>query len=284
MLPAHTELRLPDLSHSYTLIGPETRECLPSGQWSDSSAQCVPRSCGPPPAVDHAEPYESHQLFGDTANYYCTDGYTAGNNSKMVCNAHGAWTPPGGAEPPRCIANFCLRPPELPHAILDSVNKPKYASNTEVSYKCEEGFMLNTTATLRCLMGGAWEPSPHDVGCTPVRCSKPESIDRGYPSGADYSFGAVVAYSCDKGFLIRGEKRRTCKANGEWGGALPSCVPVSCSPPPLLRNGYIKVGHVLLLDHKENIFLCDSNIPVILVNSPTGQSSIHLQQQDDVRL
>nr|XP_033465702.1 sushi, von Willebrand factor type A, EGF and pentraxin domain-containing protein 1 isoform X2 [Epinephelus lanceolatus] len=224
----------------YTLIGPETRECLPSGQWSDSSAQCVPRSCGPPPAIDHAEPYESHQLFGDTANYYCTDGYTAGNNSKMVCNAQGVWAPPDGMEAPRCIANFCLRPPELPHAILDSVNKPKYASNTEVSYKCEEGFMLNTTATLRCQMGGEWEPSPYDIGCVPVRCSKPESIDRGYVSGTNYSFGAVVAYSCDKGFLIRGEKRRTCKADGEWGGALPICVPVSCPPPPSLKNGYIQ--------------------------------------------
>ncbi|XP_074555287.1 sushi, von Willebrand factor type A, EGF and pentraxin domain-containing protein 1 [Halichoeres trimaculatus] len=225
----------------YTLIGPETRECLSNGEWSDSSAQCVPRSCGPPPAIDHAEPYESHQLFGDTANYYCTDGYTAGNNSKMVCNAQGVWAPPAGMEAPRCIANFCLRPPELSRAILDSVNKPKYASNTEVSYKCEEGFMLNTTATLRCLMGGEWEPSPYDIGCVPVRCSKPESIDRGYVSGTNYSFGAVVAYSCDKGFLIRGEKRRTCKANGEWGGSLPSCAPVSCSPPPALKNGYIQV-------------------------------------------
>lgn len=231
------------LLHSYTLIGPETRECLPNGQWSDSSAQCVPRSCGPPPAIDHAEPYESHQLFGDTANYYCTDGYTAGNNSKMVCNAQGLWAPPDGTEPPHCIANFCLRPPELPNAILDSVNKPKYASNTEVSYKCEEGFMLNTTATLRCLMGGEWEPSPYDIGCVPVRCSRPESIDRGYVSGSNYSFGAVVAYSCDKGFLIRGEKRRTCKANGEWGGILPTCVPVTCLPPPSLKNGYIQVSH-----------------------------------------
>nr|XP_043878628.1 sushi, von Willebrand factor type A, EGF and pentraxin domain-containing protein 1 isoform X4 [Solea senegalensis] len=224
----------------YTLIGPETRECLPSGEWSESSAQCVPRSCGPPPAIDHAEPYESHQLFGDTANYYCTDGFTASNNSKMVCNAHGVWAPPDGMEAPRCIANFCLRPPELHHAILDSINKPKYASNSEVSYKCEEGFMLNTTATLRCLMGGEWEPSPYDIGCVPVRCSKPDSIDRGYISGTNYSFGAVVAYSCFAGFLIRGEKRRTCKANGEWGGALPICVPVSCSTPPPLKNGQIK--------------------------------------------
>ncbi|MEQ2205540.1 hypothetical protein XENOCAPTIV_002618 [Xenoophorus captivus] len=142
----------------------------------------------------------------------------------MVCSAQGVWVPPDGMEAPRCIANFCLRPPEVPHAILDSVNKPKYASNTEVSYKCEEGFMLNTTAMLRCLLGGKWEPSPFEIGCVPVRCSKPESIDRGYMRGTNYSFGAVVAYSCETGYLIRGEKRRICKANGEWGGLLPACV------------------------------------------------------------
>uniref|UniRef100_A0A3B4B422 Sushi, von Willebrand factor type A, EGF and pentraxin domain containing 1 n=1 Tax=Periophthalmus magnuspinnatus TaxID=409849 RepID=A0A3B4B422_9GOBI len=180
-------------------------------------------------------------LFGDTANYYCMDGYTASNNSKMICNAQGMWAPPDGMEAPRCIANFCLRPPDLPHAIFDSTNKPKYASNTEVSYKCKEGFMLNNSATLRCLIGGEWDPSPYDVSCVPVRCSKPESIDRGYVIGTNYSFGAVVAYSCEKGFMIRGEKRRTCKADGEWGGVLPTCVPVSCSTPPLLKNGYIQV-------------------------------------------
>lgn len=159
----------------------------------------------------------------------------------MVCNAQGVWAPPEGQEDPHCIANFCQRPTDLPHAILDSANKPKYASNTEVSYKCEEGFVLNTTATLKCMIGGKWMPSPYDVGCVPVRCSKPSGIERGYVSGTNYSFGAMVAYSCDKGFLIRGEKRRTCKANGEWGGVLPVCQPVSCPFPPPLKNGFIQV-------------------------------------------
>ncbi|XP_062305372.1 sushi, von Willebrand factor type A, EGF and pentraxin domain-containing protein 1 isoform X1 [Osmerus eperlanus] len=224
----------------YTLIGPETTECLPSGQWSLSSSQCVPRSCGDPPTIDHALAMASHKLYNDKAIYYCNDGYTASNNSGLVCNAEGVWAPPGGQETPRCIANFCQRPPDLPHAILDAANKPKYASNTEVSYKCEEGFVLNSTATLRCMMGGEWAPSAFDVGCVPVRCSKPATIEKGDVSGSNYSFGAMVAYSCDKGYLIRGEKRRTCEANGEWGGVLPTCQPVSCFSPPILRNGFIQ--------------------------------------------
>uniref|UniRef100_A0A673WK27 Sushi, von Willebrand factor type A, EGF and pentraxin domain-containing protein 1 n=1 Tax=Salmo trutta TaxID=8032 RepID=A0A673WK27_SALTR len=239
----------------YTLIGPETRECLSTGQWSPTSAQCVPRSCGPPPSIDHALAVAGHQLFGDTANYFCTDGYTAGNNSKVVCNAQGLWAPPKGQEAPRCIATFCQRPPDLPHSILDSVNKPKYASNTELNYKCEEGFILNTTAKLKCMMGGEWTPSPYEVGCVPVRCSKPEGIERGYVSGTNYSFGAMVAYSCDKGFLIQGEKRRTCEANGKWGGVLPVCQPVSCPSPPSLENGFIQVCHFIF--NSKVTYACD---------------------------
>lgn len=225
----------------YTLLGTETQECLPSGEWSREFSQCVPRSCGPPPPVDHAHPDPGHKLFGDTAIYFCDDGYTAGNSTKLFCNAEGIWAPPEGHSMPYCIATFCQRPPDLPHAILDSIYKPKYASNTEVSYKCEEGFMLNTTATLKCLMGGEWSPSPMDIGCVPIRCSKPDNIERGYVSGTNYNFGAVIAYSCDKGYYIRGEKRRTCMANGEWGGVLPTCQPISCSSPPHLINGYIQV-------------------------------------------
>uniref|UniRef100_A0A8C2AZW3 Sushi, von Willebrand factor type A, EGF and pentraxin domain-containing protein 1 n=1 Tax=Cyprinus carpio TaxID=7962 RepID=A0A8C2AZW3_CYPCA len=231
--------------YSYTLLGVETQECLPSGNWTRNSAQCVPRSCGPPPQVDHALPDAGHQLFGDTAIYFCDDGYIAGNNTKLFCNAQGVWAPPDGFGIPHCIANFCQRPPDLPHAILDSINKPKYASNTEVSYKCEEGFVLNTTGTLRCMIGGEWTPSPLDIGCMPVRCSKPDSIEKGYVSGNNYSFGAVIAYSCDKGYFIRGEKRRICKANGEWGGVLPTCQPISCPSPPRLANGFIQVNTIL---------------------------------------
>lgn len=236
-----TKKRLFLITYRYTLLGTETQECLPSGEWSREFSQCVPRSCGPPPSVDHAHPDTGHKLFGDTAIYFCDDGYTAENNTKLFCNAEGIWAPPEGHSMPKCIATFCQRPPDLPHAILDSMYKNKYASNTEVSYKCEEGFMLNTTATLKCLMGGEWSPSPMDIGCMPVRCTRPKNIERGYVSGTNYSFGAVIAYSCDKGYYIRGEKRRTCMANGEWGGVLPTCQPITCSSPPYLINGFIQV-------------------------------------------
>ncbi|MBN3306145.1 SVEP1 protein, partial [Amia calva] len=241
----------------YTLIGLESKECLPSGEWSQSSSQCVPRSCGPPPPLDNAVAHIGHQLYLDKAIYYCTDGYSLADNSQVICNAQGQWTPPENKQMPHCIADFCQRPPDLPNAILDSTNKPKYPSNSVVSYKCKEGFVFNTTANVTCVRGGQWTPSPLDIQCIPVRCSKPSSVERGYISGTNYNFGAVVAYSCDKGFYIKGEKKRTCEGNGEWSGNLPSCQPVSCGKPPSLKNGFIKNGNRFVFESQVT-YACDA--------------------------
>uniref|UniRef100_H3AD23 Sushi, von Willebrand factor type A, EGF and pentraxin domain containing 1 n=1 Tax=Latimeria chalumnae TaxID=7897 RepID=H3AD23_LATCH len=223
----------------FTLIGLESTECLANGKWSPSSAQCVPRSCGDPPHVDNAFPESGHRLFGDTAIYFCYDGYSIADNSQLHCNSQGKWAPPDGKEMPHCIAEFCKRPLEVPYTILESINKVKFASGSVVSYKCMEGFVLNTSATIKCMRGGEWKPSPFSIQCIPVRCGEPPGIEQGYMIGTNYSFGAVVAYSCNKGFYIKGEKKRTCEATGEWSGRLPACYPVSCGEPPQIENGAI---------------------------------------------
>ncbi|XP_058886297.1 sushi, von Willebrand factor type A, EGF and pentraxin domain-containing protein 1 isoform X1 [Acipenser ruthenus] len=246
----------------YTLIGPESNECLPSGNWSHDSSQCVPRSCDNPPHVDNAFPETGHRLYKDVAIYFCVDGYSLADSSQLVCNAQGQWSPPEGKEMPRCIADFCEKPSDLSHAILESTDKAKYATDSVVSYKCKEGFVLNTTATLRCLRGGQWTPSPFAIQCIPVRCAKPSSIDKGYVSGTNYSFGAVVAYSCIRGFYIKGDKKRTCEANGEWGGNLPTCQPIPCGEPPQIKNGHI-VSKGTLVYGSQVTYSCDPGYTLV---------------------
>ncbi|XP_028660616.2 LOW QUALITY PROTEIN: sushi, von Willebrand factor type A, EGF and pentraxin domain-containing protein 1 [Erpetoichthys calabaricus] len=227
-------------NEGHTLLGQESKECLPSGEWSQSSIQCVPVPCDNPPHIDNALPEPGNRLYGDTAYYYCSDGYSLADNSQLICNAQGQWSPPEGKEIPRCIADFCVRPADLPHAILESVNKAKYSSESVVNYKCKEGFVMNGSSTLKCLRGGQWMPSPLDIQCFPVRCTEPPNIEQGYINGNNYSFGSVIAYGCNKGYYIKGEKKRTCEATGEWSGSLPTCLPVSCGDPPKLENGYIE--------------------------------------------
>ncbi|EMP30778.1 Sushi, von Willebrand factor type A, EGF and pentraxin domain-containing protein 1 [Chelonia mydas] len=224
----------------YTLSGPDTVECLASGEWNMSRQQCLAVSCDEPPHVEHASPESAHRLFGDIAYYYCSDGYSLEDNSKLFCNAQGKWVPPAGMKMPHCVADFCERPPTVSYTILESVNKVKFPAGSAVSFKCMEGFVLNTSAKIECNRGGQWTPSPLTIQCIPVRCGEPPSIRNGYKSGANYRFGAVVAYSCNKGFYIKGEKKRTCEATGDWSGTLPTCHPVSCGEPPKLENGVIE--------------------------------------------
>uniref|UniRef100_UPI00398EE43F sushi, von Willebrand factor type A, EGF and pentraxin domain-containing protein 1 n=1 Tax=Pristiophorus japonicus TaxID=55135 RepID=UPI00398EE43F len=225
----------------YALIGSESKECLPSGEWSRSAPQCVPLSCGPAPNIDHALPETGHQLYGDVAIYYCTDGYSISGNSQLVCNSKGNWAPAEGQATPHCVADFCRKPPFAPYAILETIGKEKFPAGAQVTYKCAEGFVLNTSTAIECVRGGQWRPSPFSIQCIPVRCGEPPNIKRGHVSGTNYSFGAIVAYSCNTGFYVKGDKKRTCEADGEWSGQLPSCQPVSCGDPPRIANGNVEI-------------------------------------------
>uniref|UniRef100_A0A2K6EQD9 Sushi, von Willebrand factor type A, EGF and pentraxin domain-containing protein 1 n=1 Tax=Propithecus coquereli TaxID=379532 RepID=A0A2K6EQD9_PROCO len=224
----------------YTLAGPDTIECLANGKWSGSNQQCLAVSCDEPPHVDHASPETAHRLFGDIAFYYCSDGYSLADNSQLLCNAQGKWVPPEGQDIPRCIAHFCEKPSSVSYSILESVSKAKFAAGSVVSFKCMEGFVLNTSAKIECMRGGQWSPSPMSIQCIPVRCGEPPSITNGYASGSNYSFGAMVAYSCKKGFYIKGEKKSTCEATGQWSSPMPTCHPVSCNEPPKVENGFLE--------------------------------------------
>ncbi|MEE6459030.1 hypothetical protein FKM82_000515 [Ascaphus truei] len=238
----------------YILVGPENISCLSTGKWNEGPPQCMAISCAEPPNVDHASADSAHRLFGDIAYYYCYDGYSLADNSQMLCNAQGKWVAPEGKGMPYCVADFCERPPTVAYSILESLNKAKFVAGSTVSFKCMEGFVLNTSAKIECIRGGQWTPSPLIIKCIPVRCGEPSSIQNGYVSGTNYSFDAVVAYSCNKGFYIKGEKKRTCQASGEWSGRLPACQPVSCGDPPQIENGFVEIKTGLVFENEVTYF------------------------------
>ncbi|KAG8455052.1 hypothetical protein GDO86_001318 [Hymenochirus boettgeri] len=246
----------------YTLVGPEKISCLSTGKWSEEIPQCMAVSCDEPPNVEHASSDSSHRLFGDIAYYYCSDGYIMVDNTHMLCNTQGKWVPPDGKKVPHCIADFCERPPLVAYSILESVNKAKFVSGSTVSFKCMEGFVLNTSAKIECLRGGQWNPSPLSIQCIPIRCGEPASIKNGYVSGNNYSFDAIVAYSCNKGYYIKGEKKRTCQASGEWSGRFPVCYPVSCSEPLPLENGFVKSKTGILYED-EVVYSCNPGFKLV---------------------
>ena len=57
-----------------------------------------------------------------------------------------------------------------------------------------------------------------------VSCGQPDipsnsSVD----TSAGTRFGDVARYSCDTGYTVSGPTERTCQANREWSGSVPTC-------------------------------------------------------------
>ena len=59
-----------------------------------------------------------------------------------------------------------------------------------------------------------------------VTCGQPASPSEGHvDTSAGASFGDVAKYSCDVGlgYTLNGTAERTCQANGQWSGSVPTC-------------------------------------------------------------
>ena len=57
-----------------------------------------------------------------------------------------------------------------------------------------------------------------------VSCGQPDSPSNGHVNtSAGTSFGDVARYSCDTGYTLNGPAERTCQADGQWNGSVPTC-------------------------------------------------------------
>ena len=56
-----------------------------------------------------------------------------------------------------------------------------------------------------------------------VDCGKLSPPLNGSVVGDKSTFPNQVEITCDKGFILRGERRRSCQANGTWGGETTVC-------------------------------------------------------------
>ncbi len=62
---------------------------------------------------------------------------------------------------------------------------------------------------------------PLSVGVSCAELVNPS--DGRVDTSAGTSFGDVARYSCDTGYTLNGPAERTCQADGQWNGSVPSC-------------------------------------------------------------
>uniref|UniRef100_A0A8C6JJ95 Uncharacterized protein n=1 Tax=Melopsittacus undulatus TaxID=13146 RepID=A0A8C6JJ95_MELUD len=239
--------------------------CLPDFTWTKTPNSCERIHC-PDPVIRNGkhlglqEGQEEH-VYGDILEVTCNDGYAFKGHSRNImlrCTSDGTWDPavpecfPGdlpsasasgeqsswaesteGSSCSECNG-LCAPPPQISNGQHSGLGKEQFSYGTEVTYSCSEGLSLIGDATIYCTSDDGvnlvWSgPAPE---CRVVRCPRPV-VERGRMSPQRFTFpyGAVVHFSCDEGFALRGDAESRCLADSTWHPPLPSCQPVQCFQP-----------------------------------------------------
>ena len=238
----------------YVLRGARVLRCTAAQEWNDTFPACERVACGPPPAVAYGVPVLKASPpaggafhHGAEVVYSCMDGFTPSKGDRVSCLANGEWSAPL----PRCVSVECPQPTEIPSGVLD-VHGLMYLSTAQ--YGCKPGYALVGNATLVCGDGGLWIgglPS-----CRPVECAVPKAIANGKVAYQKLQFGHGAAYSCLRGYRLRGPESLECLTSGEWDAEPPACVQISCVAPEPLDNGFVEG-----LDHSFGVTIFYSCFP-----------------------
>ena len=68
-----------------------------------------------------------------------------------------------------------------------------------------------------------------------VSCGSPTTVPHSQRHGDLLTYTNYITYTCNSGFVLTGNRRLQCQANGSWSGTVPTCTPVTCPnlTPPL---------------------------------------------------
>ncbi|XP_059334729.1 P-selectin isoform X1 [Ammospiza nelsoni] len=231
----------------FVLKGPESRECTALGTWTGGTPRCEAVTCPVLRAPDQGELNCSHLhgdfTFGSTCAFSCQKGFVLKGPESRECTASGIWT----ADATRCEAVTCpvLRAPDQGELNCSHIHGD-FTFGSTCAFSCQKGFVLMGSDSHKCTATGTWTgDAPH---CEAIKCSALTSPKMGQAACShlhgDFTFGSMCAFSCQKGFVLKGPESRECTALGTWTGDPTHCKAISCpvlSPP---SRGQLSCSHV----------------------------------------
>ncbi|XP_035694888.1 P-selectin-like [Branchiostoma floridae] len=100
-----------------------------------------------------------------------------------------------------------------------------YYYGNRVTFGCHSGYSLRGSSRRTCQANRAW--SGTQPRCTRKLCQRLSSPSHGQVTGG-HAYGDVTTFTCDTGYELQGDARRTCQANQQWSGAQPTCSRIRC--------------------------------------------------------
>ncbi|XP_043424289.1 complement factor H isoform X3 [Prionailurus bengalensis] len=215
---------------------------------------CVAEDCkGPPPRkqTEILSGVWSEQNYpeGTQATYKCRPGYITLGSIIMECK-NGEWV---ALNPLKiCEKRPCGHPGDTSFGTFQLERGEKFEYGAKVVYTCNEGYQMLGSINFRECESDGWTndvPICEVVKCLPV--THPENgrlTSSALELDKEYTFGQVVRFVCNSGFMLVGPAEIHCSTNGVWSGESPKCVEISCQKPEIANGNAVSLKKT----YKEN--------------------------------
>lgn len=161
---------------------------------------------------------------GSILTYFCPLGYYPVPATRL-CKHNGQWQTPQGASR---LTKAACRPVRCPAPVSfeNGMYSPRLGSHpvgSNLSYECEDGFMLRGSPVRQCRPNGMWdgETAVCDNGAN--YCPNPGISVGAVRTGSRFGLGDKVSYRCSSGLVLTGSVERECQDDGVWSGTEPIC-------------------------------------------------------------
>ncbi|ESO92606.1 hypothetical protein LOTGIDRAFT_233055 [Lottia gigantea] len=214
-----------ECNNGYEMIGNSVLTCRESGMWDSTSPYCIKINCPPPGGLLNG------QILGteDLIEYVCNAGYNLIGSRERRCTNTGQWD----ADAPFCAAVSCPPPEKISNGVILGDN---FTFGFQIQYLCHLGYNIIGTEQRTCLALGSWDNQ--EPACEVVSCGSPRELPNGKIIGRNFTYGQIIQYVCDDGYILNGEQSRRCTDTGSWTSGKTVCERVTC-PLPHIQNGFI---------------------------------------------
>lgn len=273
--------RAPVSCHSeFKLIGVvDWIECQADQQWS-APPLCQPITCySPPTPIANGNFPHGPFAVGEYIQYICEDGFQLSvSTESMMCTENGTWL----GDIPQCIPMECSSPPQIEFGwwVFTSSNdggelddRTIFGTGTEVTYSCQDGYLLEGEQVLRCLGSVGWLPMKSPVcrkKTSHFTCPPLSNPPQGVILVEGFEPGQTAILECNKGFQPnRGSGKLICNSDGTWSSTHAaedlkehlSCIEIVCKVPETPMSG--SASYSSLNFGSKAIFQCDSGFILI---------------------
>ncbi|KAI2541714.1 complement C2 [Homo sapiens] len=161
---------------------------------------------------------------GSLLTYSCPQGLYPSPASRL-CKSSGQWQTPGAT---RSLSKAVCKPVRCPAPVSfeNGIYTPRlgsYPVGGNVSFECEDGFILRGSPVRQCRPNGMWDGETAVCDNGAGHCPNPGISLGAVRTGFRFGHGDKVRYRCSSNLVLTGSSERECQGNGVWSGTEPIC-------------------------------------------------------------